>query len=129
MLPLIALIIIGGMYLAVNAERAKAGREVLVLQRQQAELQRLNAELTATLAELTSPELMNERALAIGFKPADPEDIEYVLIEGYVKPPPFIAPNPPASSDAGEGMLSPAYTETLGEWFLRWLGWGSGGSR
>jgi hypothetical protein len=24
-------------------------------------------------------------------------------------------------------MLSPAYTETLGEWLLRWLGWGTEG--
>jgi hypothetical protein len=128
MLPLIALLIIGGMYLAVNAQRAQAGREVLVLQGQQAELQRQNAELSATYAELTTPDRMFERATELGYKPGDPEEVEYILIEDYLEPLPFVAPNPPASTDIGEVMVSPAYSETLGQWFLRWLGWQDGGS-
>ncbi|HEY42759.1 MAG TPA: hypothetical protein G4O11_02135 [Anaerolineae bacterium] len=123
MLPLIALLIVGGMYLAVNARHARAGRQVLNLQGQQADLVRYNAELGATLAELTSPERMYQRALDLGFRPAYASEIEYILIEDYVEPPPFIAPRPPASANPGEGTLSPAYTETLGEWLLRWLGW------
>ena len=124
MLPLIALLIVGGMYLAVNAHRAQAGRQVLVLQKRQAELERINADLTATLAELTSPERMLDLALSLGYRPAEPGDVEYILVEGYPGPPAFVAPHPPASSNMGEGMLSPAYTETLGEWLLRWLGLG-----
>ncbi|UCF60203.1 MAG: hypothetical protein JSV37_10595 [Anaerolineaceae bacterium] len=123
MLPLIALLIIGGMYLAVNARHARAGRHVLDLQRQQAELLRYNAEMGATLAEMTSPERMYQRALGLGFRYAYPSEIEYILLEDYAPPRPFVAPRPPASTNPGEGMLSPAYTETLGEWFLRWLGW------
>lgn len=123
MLPLIALLIVGGMYLAVNARHARAGRQVLTLQMQEAELLRSNAEKGATLAELTSPEQMYQRALGLGFRPAYPAEIEYILMEDYTPPLPFIAPRPPASANIGEGMLSPAYTETLGEWLLRWLGW------
>jgi len=126
MLPLIALLIVGGMYLAVNARRAQAGRQVLVLQQEQAELERMNADLTAMLAELTSPEQMLERALSLGYRPAKPGEVEYILVEGYPGPPMFVAPRPPASSNMGEGMLSPAYTETLGEWLMRWLSWGGG---
>lgn len=126
-LPLITLLIIGGLYLAVNARRASAGRQVLVYQGERAELERLNAELTATLTELTSPARMLEKALGLGFRPAKPEDIEFIFVDGYTDPLPFVAPRPPTSSDTGEGMLSPAYTETLGEWLLRWLGWGVGG--
>ncbi|TET86218.1 MAG: hypothetical protein E3J37_00195 [Anaerolineales bacterium] len=129
MLPLIALLIVGGMYLAVNARRAQAGRQVLVLQQEQAELERMNADLTAMLAELTSPEQMLERALSLGYRPAKPGEVEYILVEGYPGPPVFVAPRPPASSNMGEGMLSPAYTETLGEWLLRWLSWGGGGGQ
>jgi len=129
MLPLIALLIVGGMYLAVNARRAQAGRQVLVLQKEQAELERMNADLTAMLAELTSPEQMLERALSLGYRPAKPGEVEYILVEGYPGPPVFVAPRPPASSNMGEGMLSPAYTETLGEWLLRWLSWGVGGGQ
>jgi hypothetical protein len=127
MLPLITLLIVGGMYLAVNARHARAGRHVLDLQGQQAELLRFNAELGATLAELTSPERMYQRALDLGFRPAYPAEIEFILVEDYVEPSPFVAPRPPASANTGEGMLSPAYTETLGEWLLRWLGWGTEG--
>jgi hypothetical protein len=123
MLPLIALLIIGGMYLAVNARHARAGRHVLDLQMQQAELLRYNAEMGANLAELTSPERMYQRALGLGFRPAYPAEIEYILLQDYTPPLPFIAPRPAASANIGEGMLSPAYTETLGEWLLRWLGW------
>ncbi len=123
MLPLIVLLIVGGMYLTVNARHARAGRHVLDLQMRQAELLRYNAEMGATLAELTSPERMYQRALGLGFRPAYPVEIEYLLIEDYTPPLPFIAPRPPASANMGEGMLSPAYTETLGEWLLRWLGW------
>lgn len=127
MLPLIGILIIGGMYLAVSARLTRAGRQVLDLEEERSNIVRQNAELTSTLAELTSPERMLERALALGFKPVDPAAIEYVLVEEYEQPPPFVAPSPPASSGVGEGALSPAYTETLGAWLLRLLGLGSGG--
>ncbi len=126
-LPLITLLIVGGLYLAVNARRASAGRQVLEYQKERAELQRTNADLTATFTELTSPDRMLEKALALGFRSAKPEEVEYIIVDSYVQPTPFVAPKPPASFDIGEGMLSPAYTETLGEWLLRWLGWGAGG--
>ncbi len=127
MLPLIGILIIGGMYLAVSARLTRAGRQVLDLEEERNNLLRQNAELTSTLAELTSPERMLERALALGFEPVDPSTIEYVLVEEYEEPPPFVAPRPPASTGVGEGTLSPAYTETLGAWLLRWLGLGGGG--
>jgi cell division protein FtsL len=115
----LALLIVGGLYLAVNARVADAGREVLVLQNQQAELQRQIAELTSTMAELTMPQRMLERALALGYEPADMSDMIYIPVQGYVPPAEFVAPRPPASQTERQGSLSPAYTETLGEWFLR----------
>jgi hypothetical protein len=126
-LPIIVLIVIGGMYLAVSARRADIGRQVLDLQAAKAELVRQNRELTANLAELTTPERMIEQALALGFELADPSEIEYVVVEGYQAPPPFVAPKPPTAPDPATWRLSPAYTETLGEWFLSWLGLGGEG--
>lgn len=122
MLPLIWLLVMGGMYLAVNARLATAGREVLVLQSERAELQRQKDELTANLAALSTPERMLERALALGFRPATSADTEYILVQGYSDPPPFVAPQPPFSNVQHESVLSPAYTETLGEWLLGWVG-------
>lgn len=118
LLPLIGLLIVGGMYLAVSARLTRAGREVLELEKARDLLLRQNAELTSTLAELTSPERMLERAKALGFEAVGPENVEYLIVDGYVDPPPFVAPQPPPSSEIGEGRLSPAYTETLGSWLL-----------
>jgi len=126
LLPLIGLLIVGGMYLAISARLTKAGREVLELEEERSNLARQQAELTATLAELISPERMVERALALGFKPVGPDQVEYIIVEGYEEPEPFVAPQPPNPTGVGEGSLSPAYTETLGTWLYRRLGLGGG---
>jgi cell division protein FtsL len=126
LLWLTAMLVVGGMYLAVSAKVAQAGRQVLSLESQRSELLRQRNELSARLAELTSPEQMLPRAAELGFKPAGPDVIIYVTVEGYAPQAPFIAPRPPASPDPGQGDLSPAYTETLGQWFTRWLS-GAGG--
>ncbi len=126
LLPLICLLIVGGMYLAISARLTKAGREVLELEEERSNLARQQAELTATLAELNSPERMVERALSMGFKPVGPDQVQYIIVEGYEEPEPFVAPQPPNPPGVGEGSLSPAYTETLGAWLYRHLGLGSG---
>lgn len=126
-LPAIALLVVAGIYLAVNAKVATAGREVLTLEDRRADLQRSNAELMTTFAELTSPARLMERAVSAGFRPAGPEEIDYVVVDGYTPPPDFVAPSPPSSPGEGRTALSPAFTETLGERLSRWLGGGAGG--
>jgi hypothetical protein len=120
-LPVIALFLIGGLYLAVNSRVAREGRRVLELQSQMDELERQTAELTANLAELTMPSQMLELALELGFRPAEMDDMMYVVVPEYQAGEPFVAPNPASSLTAREAGLSPAYTETLGEWMSRWL--------
>lgn len=120
-LGLIALLVLGGVYLAVNAKLARAGRELLVLEGQREALQRANAELSASLAEASSPEMMRARAAYLSFHPAGPEDVQYVFVQGYSGEPGFIPPRPLGGGIHGSSMLSPAYTETLGEWLSRWL--------
>lgn len=119
LLLVIALLGVGGMYLAVNAKVAEAGRRVLMLEARRQDLQQLHADLTSQLARLTAPEVMMARAIELGFRPARPDQVEYLVVEGYRPPDPFVAPRPPASGKAGVGRLSPAYTETLGEWMQR----------
>jgi cell division protein FtsL len=115
----VAMLIVGGLYLAVNARVAKLGREVLDLQVEKAELERQTAELRSRLAELTMPDRMMERALELGYRPAEMSDMQYVVVEGYVDPQPFVAPEPPDSLIGHDGSLSPAYTETIGDWVAR----------
>jgi hypothetical protein len=116
---IVGLLVLGAIYLAVNAEVARAGRELLVLERQREQLQRANAELSTTYAELTAPELMMEKAAYLGFRPARMEEVEYVVVESYVPEAEFVGPSPPASERERDSMLSPSYTETLGDWFSR----------
>lgn len=126
LLLIVTLIGVGGMYLAVSAKAADVGRDVLTLENRREDLLQTNAELTAKLAQLTAPEKMLARASELGFRPAGPNDVEFVPVEGFQPNPPFLAPRPPASGEIGSTMLSPAYTETLGEWFTRVLGHGGG---
>jgi cell division protein FtsL len=126
LLLIVTLLGVGGMYLAVSAKVADVGREVLTLEKRREDLLQTNSDLTAKLAQMTTPERMLARASEMGFRPAGPNDVEFVPVEGFQENPPFLAPRPPASSEIGSTMLSPAYTETLGEWFTRVLG--DGGS-
>jgi hypothetical protein len=121
MLGLVALLVVGALYLAVNARLARAGREVLGLEAERAELVRRSGELTGRLADLTTPKRMLERAASLGFRGAHPKDIQYLVVEGYVPPPGFVAPRPVGNPPMPRGGLSPAYTETLGEWMQRLL--------
>lgn len=125
-LVLSTLLLIGGMYLAVNNKVARAGREVLRLEAAREELSRTNSALRAELAQATAPEIMLERAEGLNFRPARLSDVEYLVVEGYQPGEPFIAPRPPAGTDDVSTMLSPAFTETLGDWMARALA-GQGG--
>jgi len=121
MLGLVALLVVGALYLAVNARLARAGREVLRLEEARAELVRQAGEYTGRLADLTTAKRMLERASSLGFHPAHPKDLEFVVLDGYTPPTDFVAPRPFGSPPAARGTLSPAYTETLGEWLQRLL--------
>lgn len=128
MLGLVALLVVGALYLAVNSRLARAGREVLNLEAERAELVRRSGELTGRLADLTTPKRMLERAASLGFHSAHPKDIQYLVVEGYAPPPGFVAPRPIGNLPAPRGGLSPAYTETLGEWLQRLLAGVRGGA-
>lgn len=120
-LPVVVLLMVAGMYLAVNAKVAEAGRRVLVLQQRRLELERANAEMLTRLAQMTSPQRLLERASSMGFRPARPDEIEYLPVPGWTPPPDFIAPAPPGGGFSTPTGLSPAFTETWGERLSRWL--------
>ena len=122
MLLAIVFLLVSGVYLAVNARLARAGREVLTLEERRSELLRVTSELGSELATRTAPETMLARAGVLGFHPAGPDDVVFLTIDGYIPPTEFVAPRPPAADDDGQAMLSPAYTETLGDWLMRWIG-------
>lgn len=122
MLLAVVFLVFSGVYLAVNARLARAGRDVLSLEERRSELLRLTSEVSAELATRTAPETMMARAASLGFHAAEPKDVLFITVDGYVPPADFVAPRPPTAPDEMQAMLSPAYTETLGEWLMRWIG-------
>ena len=102
-----------------QASKQAPWRLQIVLERQHERLLRVNGELNAAHAEVNSPELMMERAAYLGFRPALPDEIQYRPVEGYVNSEAFVAPLPPSSDEDRQSVLSPSYTETLGEWLSR----------
>ena len=57
---ILILLVLGGLYLSVNAKAASAGRSYLSLEERVEEARRKNSELVAQLAEVTSPQRLND---------------------------------------------------------------------
>jgi cell division protein FtsL len=121
---LLILLVLGGLYLSVNAKAASAGRAFLTLEDEVQEARRRNSDLVAQLADVTSPHRMLELAESIGFRPATWRDVEYILVDEAPQEIDFHAPSPDASLYTRLLKISPAYTETLMQAIQRWLGVG-----
>ena len=121
---LLILLVLGGLYLSVNAKAANAGRAFLSLEEQVQEARRRNSDLVAQLADVTSPQRMRELAESMGFRPATRRDVEYIRVDEVPQDVDFQAPAPYVSLHTRLLTISPAYTETLIQAFQRWLGIG-----
>lgn len=126
MLWLIILLILGGLYLAVNAKAAKAGRAVLALEADVEEARREYAERSAILAELTAPERMEELARAQGFRQASLNDVLFIPFDEVPEEKIFQAPSSGGSVNQQGRAISPAYSETWIEVLQHWIGVGEG---
>ena len=103
-ITLLTAAVVGGLYLAVAARAATAGRDLQALEARKTELLQNNDELQAQLANLRAINRLAARAVTMGFQPATGDQLEYMRIESYpqnvhLKPPPraVIAPVPPTS--------------------------------
>ena len=116
LLAVIGAAMVAALYLDVTARTALAGREIQELRSQITTVQRENADLETQLADLTSTEVMQQRALELGYRPVLPGELEYVAVPGFVEPEPAILL---AAKDTTPQIESqPAeYTQSLLEWF------------
>jgi hypothetical protein len=120
LLTLVALAMVAALYLDVTARAAIAGREIQDLTAHMTVLQHQSADLQTELGMLTSADAMEERALELGFRPIEPAEAEYVVVQGYAAPlPEILSAMPQAGLSAPS--ISPEYTESLLEWFDRKL--------
>ncbi|HPC05921.1 MAG TPA: hypothetical protein PLI60_04300 [Anaerolineaceae bacterium] len=122
----IALALVGGtiiafLYLNISAQSATAGIKIQQLESKRANLENENASLLTEWARLTTAIEMEKRALASGYQLVDPEDIIYIVVEGYTgKELPEIET---VSSVIGSTspIIKPSYTQSLWEWFYEYI--------
>lgn len=116
LLAVIGMAMIAALYLDVTARAAVTGREIQELRTEITTVQRTNADLETQLANMTSTVEMQRRALALGYRPVKPGELDYVAVPGFAVPEPEIlrvaddAP-PPAQS------LPAEFSQSLIEWF------------
>ena len=103
-ISLLVVAVVGGFYLTVASRAATAGRDLQRLEAQKTVLTQANDELRAELAELRSVERLVQRALALGFRPAQPDQIHYVRVDNFpytaqtMPPPRAVVPELPPTA-------------------------------
>lgn len=75
--------LLGAIYVRQASRIASVGRRVQVKQIELVELKRQNADIEQSIAEAQSLDRLQTEAARLGFVPADPEDIEYVVVPDY----------------------------------------------
>jgi len=116
LLLVIGAAMVAALYLDVTARTAIAGREIQEMRFEITTIQRSNADLETRLAKLTSTSEMQRRAVALGYRPVQPGELDYVAVPGFVPPEPAIL-------KAAEDVTMPQqavpskYSQSLIEWF------------
>lgn len=87
-------IIIGALYLVQATTNVTNARDIQALRERRDRLQRENEALRAENAQLYSVPSLFSRASTLGFVTAAPEDIQYIVVEGYIynQPAPTLTP-------------------------------------
>ena len=116
LLIVIGAAMIAALYLDVTARAAVAGREIQELRIEITTVQRENADFETQLANLTSTAAMQQRATALGYRPVQPGELDYVAVPGFAKPEPEILL---AAEDTTPHVQTQQaeYTQSLLEWF------------
>jgi cell division protein FtsL len=107
-LSVIVVLVIGALYLAQATSTATTGRDLQALEIRRQELEQQNAQIEVEIAALRSVSRLTERALELGFRPANADEIEYLPVEGL--------PRVSASQPETIQPELPVYDETLSGW-------------
>lgn len=75
--------LVGTIYVNQASQIASVGRRVQILQNELSNLKRENAVLERQIAEAQKLDRLQAEAVALGFVPANPDDIEYIIIQNY----------------------------------------------
>ena len=115
LLVVLGLAMIATLYLMVTSQAAIVGREIQDLRLAIIETENKNADLKTELARMTSKDKVEVRAYAMGFRPVEPEELEYLYVSGYVIPKgAMLAAAPELQPSAPD--TPPEYTQSLLDW-------------
>jgi len=117
---LVLLGLIAGVYLSVNAKAAIIGRQVQNDRIRINEIENEIADKQSQLAILTSASEMEKRALDMGFRHANSDEILYLVIEGYQgRETVVLASEVKSFVTSTTASISPEYTESLYDWLYK----------
>lgn len=105
-------LILGGLYLSQVVSEATTNRRLEALLDERDDLERENEQISAEIAVFKSVPNLQTRAEALGFRNAEPGEIEYLVVEAY-RPQiaDTVAPiEPENDEDTG------TYDETFADW-------------
>ena len=98
--------LVGAIYLFQTSRIATTGRQVQLLQNELDRKKQENIELERDIAEAQSLDRLQEGAFELGFVPAKPGDVEYLVIPDYPDAPEIeAAPESAVQSEPAENML------------------------
>jgi hypothetical protein len=103
-------------YLNVTARTGTMGRRVQEMQAEILEIERTNADLVSQYAELTSMEVLEARALEMGFRPLNIGEPIYLEVPGYSDLSEAELAPPPGPAVGAAPAHSPAFDQSLVDW-------------
>ncbi len=115
LLVVVVLAMVATLYLIVTSRAAIAGREIQDLTYLITVRQQETGDLQTQLASLTSASAMESRALELGFRPMESDEVEYIVVPGYTEPEPFIL-STTQQMQLQALTIMPEYNQSLLDW-------------
>jgi hypothetical protein len=119
LLGLVIVILVAGIYLTISGQAAEAGLDTYNLTYDRRALERTIADSKAQLALISSSSVMEKRATAMGFEPADPGSVVYVSVPGYTGKQTAILAPPPGVVESQGVVVKSEYRESLWDWLFQ----------
>ncbi len=110
--------LVGTIYLVQASSVAQLGRRMQILQNDLADLKRGNAEIERKIAESQSLDQLQIRAQQLGFLPANPDEIDYLVVPDYPADEPEITLE---SLRPVEAVPPPEPIETMEQAIMMWI--------
>jgi hypothetical protein len=118
-IALVVVLLVAAVYLTISGQASAAGLTALNLDTKRSNLERTIADKKADLALLTSASIMEQRAKDMGFQPADPDNVIYVVVPGYTGRQTAILAPPPGIVEEEGPVVKSIYRQSLWDWLFQ----------